>query len=107
MPDIFTKTRNIYSENCNWIPNENFYTLLYAEWWRIEEIKWSQPKQKFDFEKCFSCQISFEIQRDPTPKVSEIGAYVLYFMWKIKSQPTHDDIFSLEGKEDQKTELLM
>ena len=70
-------------------------------------IKWSQPKQKFDFEKSFSCQIFFEIQRDPTPKVSEIEAYVVYFMWKMKSQPTHTDNFSQEDKNEGKVELPM
>ena len=107
MPDIFTKTRNIYSENCNWIPNENFYALLYAEWRRIEEIKWSQDKQISSRRKNFYCQVSFEIQRDPTPKVSEIEAYVLYFIWKIKSHPTHTYNFSHEGKKDSKVGLPM
>ena len=53
----------------------------------------------------FTCQISFEIQWDPTPKVSEIEADVLYFIWKIKSQPTHTDNFSHEGKKEGKVRL--
>ena len=64
-------------------------------------------KQKLDFQKNFNCQISFEIQWDPTPKVSEIEANVLYFIWKIKSLPTHDDNFSHEGKKDGKVGLPM
>ena len=58
-------------------------------------------------EKNFYCQVSFEIQQDPTPKVSEIEAYVLYFLWKIKSLPTHADNFSHEGKKDCKVGLPM
>ena len=64
-----------------------------------------QRKQKLDFQKNFNYQISFEIQWDPTPKLSQIEANAFYFIWKIKSQPTHDDNFSHEGKKGGKVRL--
>ena len=69
------------------------------------KVQWRQVNKSYIFEKNFNCQISFEIQWDPTPNLLEIVAIVLYFTQMIKSQPTHDDISSLEGEEDWKIEL--
>ena len=62
-------------------------------------------KQKIDFQKNFNCQLTFEIQWDPTPKVLEIVATVLYYIQEVKSQPTHDDNFSHECKKEGKVGL--
>ena len=51
--------------------------------------------------------VSFVSQQYPIQKVLQIKAIVLYFMWKIKSLPTHDDNFSHEGKKEGKVGLPM
>ena len=67
----------------------------------------SLKKDKFKFENIFASILTFDSQWYPTPKVSEIEATVLYFIWEVKSLPTHEDNFSHEGKKEGKVGLPM
>ena len=49
--------------------------------------------------------VSFVSQCYPIWKVVEMKATVLYFIWEVKSLPTHDDNFSHEDKKEGKVRL--